>query len=62
MDHLEFLTVAEAARRLRCSPRTVRNRIAAGQLAAVREGRRWLVPIGAFYAYRDSLVGCHVAF
>jgi excisionase family DNA binding protein len=38
-DHQrEYLTVAEVAERLRCSEPTVRRRIRAGDLAAVRLG------------------------
>jgi excisionase family DNA binding protein len=37
-DHREYLTVAEVAEELRCSEPTVRRRIRAGELAAVRLG------------------------
>lgn len=53
----DFFTVQEAAQRLRISPRTVLNRILAGELRAVREGRRWLIPTGEYYRYIAQLRG-----
>ena len=54
----QLLTVAEVARHLRCSPRTVTDRIAAGLIKAVRPvaacGRRtarWLIPQASLDAY-----------
>ena len=35
----ELLSIADTARKLRCSERTVKRRIAAGELAAVKDGR-----------------------
>ncbi len=35
---LQFETLAEAAARLRCHPRTLRRRVAAGQIAGYRIG------------------------
>ena len=40
-----FVTVSEAARRLSCSPKTVRSAIDRGELKAVRLGRAWRVDV-----------------
>lgn len=53
----EFVTVAEVARLLRCDPRTVLNRIHAGELEGVRDQRRWLVPVADYYRYKSKLQG-----
>lgn len=53
----EFLTVPEVARLLRCDPRTVLNRIYAGELDGVRDNRRWLVPVADYYRYKSKLQG-----
>lgn len=42
-EPVSLLTADEAGERLRCSGRTIRRMIRAGELAAVRVGRRWLV-------------------
>lgn len=46
------IPLAEAARQLRLSPATLRQQIAAGRLAAVRQGRDWYVSAEAIDAYR----------
>lgn len=53
----DFLTVAEVARRLRLSPRTVRKRIADGEIVAVRAPRErlWRIPVTAYYEYTARL-------
>jgi excisionase family DNA binding protein len=53
----DLLTVAEVARRLRLAPRTVRKRIADGDLAGVRAPgeRLWRVPVSAYWEYRARL-------
>jgi excisionase family DNA binding protein len=45
MNLLEFLAVAEVARRLQQTERTVRDKIASGQLAAVKIGTGPRAPI-----------------
>jgi len=39
------LTLAETAARLACSPKTLRRMIDAGEINAVRVGRRYRVPL-----------------
>jgi excisionase family DNA binding protein len=53
----DLLTVNEVARRLRLAPRTVRKRIADGDLAAVRAPgeRLWRVPVSAYWEYAARL-------
>jgi excisionase family DNA binding protein len=48
---LEFLTVPEVARLLRCSPPTVYRRIASGEIPAVRLGTEF----GPLRIRRDEL-------
>ncbi len=43
-DIPEVLTTLEAAKVLRCDPKTLRSWIAAGKVHASRVGRRWLIP------------------
>jgi len=52
-----FLTVEEVAARLRLAPRTVRKRIADGDLVAVRaDGERlWRIPVSAYWEYAARL-------
>ncbi len=38
-----LLTIAEVAEHLRVDPKTVRRRIAGGELAAYRVGRQWRI-------------------
>ena len=54
----EFLTVKEVADRLRCHPRTIRNRINAGIIQAVRleASGYWLVPEGEYYRHKARLL------
>ena len=57
-DHPDdLLTVNEVARRLRYAPRTVRKRIADGELAAVRAPgeRLWRIPVSAYWEYASRL-------
>lgn len=42
----QYLTVGEAAERLRVDPRTLRQAIDAGQIPAVRLGRAIRIPAG----------------
>ncbi len=55
----EFLTTSEAATVLRCSPETIQRRIAAGRLAAVRDGRCLLIPRTAIDAIVAAAVPSH---
>jgi excisionase family DNA binding protein len=52
-DQPEFLTVREAAERLRLNEQTIRNWIDAGELRSVRVGRRVRIP----RAWLDDFVG-----
>lgn len=47
LDGLEFLTVAEVAKRLRVSGMTIRRLIDSGELAAVRVGHSIRIPVEA---------------
>lgn len=51
----DFLTVREVAKRLRCSDKTIRRRIASGRLRALRHDGRLLVPIADYWSYVDHL-------
>lgn len=51
---LEYMSVADAALRLGESPRTVRRRIARGEIPAVRTGRDHLIPIDALPGLEDE--------
>jgi|SRR6185437_10931576 len=51
----EFLTLNEAAERLRCSSKTIRRRIKDGLIRATREGGRRLIAIEDFYVYTERL-------
>ena len=42
-----FLTVDEAAQRLRMNPATLRRQLRAGRIAAVRTGKLWRIPESA---------------
>jgi len=46
-----LFTMDEAAELLRCSKRTIERRVASEELAAVRNGRRVLVPVTAIRAF-----------
>jgi excisionase family DNA binding protein len=50
-----FLTLKDAAIRLRCSPKTIRRRVKAGRIRATPEGGRKLIAIEDFYAYIERL-------
>jgi excisionase family DNA binding protein len=50
-----FLTLKDAAIRLRCSPKTIRRRVKAGLIRATSEGGRKLIAIEDFYAYIERL-------
>jgi excisionase family DNA binding protein len=50
----ELLTIDEAADVLRCSRRTIERRIAFGNLAAIRNGRRILISVTAIRAFVAS--------
>lgn len=51
MDDAEYLTRLEAAAVLRASDQTIDRRIKEGELAAVRVGRRVLIPRESVEAY-----------
>lgn len=51
----EFLTVLDAAGLLRCSPKTIRRRIANGLIDAVIEGRQPLIRRSAYLDYIHRL-------
>lgn len=44
---IQRYTVAEAAKLLECEPETVAERIASGDLPAVKFGRGWIIPAQA---------------
>jgi excisionase family DNA binding protein len=50
-DHVEFLTVAEVAARMRVSKMTVYRLVHGGELEAVRVGRSFRVPDDAVHDY-----------
>jgi excisionase family DNA binding protein len=52
---LEFLTLHEAAARLRLSVKTLRRRIRAGLIRVTPEGGRQLIALDDFYAYVEHL-------
>lgn len=51
----EFLTLKDAARRLRCSVKTMRRRIRSGLIRATPEGGRHLISVDDFYGYLERL-------
>lgn len=51
MNARRLLTLPEAAEELRCSRRTLERRIAAGELAVFRDGRRVAVPADVLRRY-----------
>lgn len=51
MDSKDYMTRQEAAVVLRTSAQTIDKRIREGQLAAVRVGRRVLIPLMSMEAY-----------
>lgn len=51
----EFLTLKEAAARLRFSVKTLRRRIRAGVIRVTPEGGRQLIALDDFYAYVERL-------
>lgn len=54
-ESLDFLTVGEVAARLRCSVKTVRRKIAAGEIEAVRIGTLVRVAPEAVAEYKERL-------
>jgi excisionase family DNA binding protein len=52
-----FITVNEAAKKLRCHPKTVRRRIAAGVFSAVRDQGRVLLRAGEVDTYLEGVEG-----
>lgn len=52
---MQTLSLSEAARHLRLSPRTVRRRVAEGRLTARRDGRRLLFARADLDAYLGGL-------
>jgi len=55
--HASWITTAEAADALRCSPRWVTALARRGELHARRVGRVWLVDPASVHAYRDRAAG-----
>lgn len=51
----DFLTLKDAAARLRHSVKTLRRRIQKGAIRATREGGRNLIAVADYYAYVESL-------
>ncbi len=51
----EFFSVAEVAERLKVSSKTIRRRIEAGRLKAIRDDGQWLIPPAEYFAYVESL-------
>ena len=56
----EYITVAEAARKLGISDRAVRQWIASGKLEAERNGRSWQIPTSAISNGKESEADFHV--
>ena len=54
---MNLLTTAEAAARLKISPRRVQALIAAGRLAATKHGRDWLIEEAALLAVIERKPG-----
>lgn len=52
MSDADLISMNEIARRLRCSPGAAAAWVRKGQLEAVREGRRYLVTVAEFNAFR----------
>lgn len=50
----EYLTVAQAAARLHCKPRSLADHIRAGELVATKPGGRWLIRPADLDAYIES--------
>lgn len=50
----KYLTVTEVSERLRVAPQTVRYMIQRDELAAVRVGKLWRIPIEAIEALEGS--------
>lgn len=48
---MEYMTVSEVASILKCSVTTIRNRINAGQLRALKNGKNLLIPKESFEKY-----------
>lgn len=51
----DFLTLKDAAARLRQSVKTLRRRIQKGAIRATREGGRNLIAVADYHAYVESL-------
>ena len=51
----DFLTLKDAAKRLRCSVKTMRRRIHSGLIRATPEGGRHLIAVEDFYGYLERL-------
>lgn len=49
---MQYMTVHEAAKLLRITPKQVRRRILSGKIRAIRPpgSRAWLIPTGRFFA------------
>ena len=56
----EYITVAEAARKLGVSDRAVRQWITSGKLEAERNGRSWQIPSSAISNGKESEADFHV--
>ena len=54
---MNLLTTAEAAARLKISPRRVQALISAGRLAATKIGRDWIIPEYALEAVAERKPG-----
>lgn len=57
----EYLTPAEAARRLAVSRSTISRRIASGEIASVKIGAHHRIPVREFERFRDALLATMVA-
>lgn len=51
----DILTVDEAAQMVDCVPETMINAIKRGEIPAVKIGRSWKIPRGAFLTALDSM-------
>ena len=59
--HQETLTPEEAGRRLGMSRSTVTQKIASGEIEALKVGSHYRIPLGEFQSYRDRLIGKMIA-
>lgn len=57
----EFLTPAEAAARLGTSRSTIARRIKSGEIAAVKTGTHYRIPMREFERFRDATLSAMIS-